>query len=107
MTMSRLAFALAAAAAVAGCSSSERRAEAIFAEDPVAVECRAEAQQSPGVRAAMRQINPNNTRQTEFVYDQRREAEGQAFNDCMRRRGAARRGGVEFVRRPGFFNFSN
>lgn len=65
-----------------------------------AAECRAEARRSPAVRALEAQLNPANLTNVDRVRAEQREAESRAYVDCLRRRGLARGGGVEPVRRP-------
>ena len=71
-------------------------------DTPEVAACRAEARNSPEVRDIGHRMNPANTYQTARVAALRDEAEGRAFNDCLRRRGISRGGGVERVRPPGF-----
>ena len=70
-------------------------------DSPEVAACRAEARNSPEVRNLGRQVNMNNPTQEARVTALRDEAEGRAFNDCLRRRGLSRGGGVERVRPPG------
>jgi hypothetical protein len=71
-------------------------------DTPEVAACRAEARNSPEVRNLARQVNMNNPTQEARVTALRAEAEGRAFNDCLRLRGLSRGGGVERVRPPGF-----
>jgi len=68
-------------------------------DSPDAVICRQQARNSPEVREAGREFNAENLANVRRVGEERRIAELRAFNDCMRRRGAALPGGVEPIRR--------
>jgi hypothetical protein len=92
---------LAAILLLAGCGGRTAPAPAV-AGDPAQAECRAEAQQAPAVGAAYRRVvigHPG----SEYQFEQaRQDAENRAYTDCLRRRGLARGGGVEPMRRTGF-----
>lgn len=66
-------------------------------------ECRAEAQRSAEAVNLGRQWTPNNRTQDERLAAERSVVVQRAFDDCLRRRGLARGGGVEAIRRPGMF----
>lgn len=68
--------------------------------DPVVNECRAEARSAPSVRALGAQMNFQNPNNVMRVQAEQREEENRVFADCMRRRGAARGGGVAPAQRP-------
>ncbi|WP_368414892.1 phosphoribosylamine--glycine ligase [Falsiroseomonas sp.] len=66
-------------------------------------ECRAEAQRSAEAVNLGRQWMPNNPTQDERLAAERSVVVQRSFEDCLRRRGLTRGGGVEAVRRPGMF----
>ena len=66
-------------------------------------ECRAEAQRGAEAVSLGRQWTPNNPTQDERLAAERSAAVQRGFDECLRRRGLARGGGVEAVRRPGMF----
>lgn len=106
MAMRRITATLLAAPALlllAACGGGQPRAPAT-AESPVVAACRQEARNSVDVRAFARQQNPNNPTQTDRLVQLASEAEGRALNDCLRRNGLVRGGGVEAVRPPSFIN---
>jgi hypothetical protein len=72
-------------------------------DPPGFAECRAEAQRSGQAVNLGRQWLPNNPTHDERLAAQRDAVVQQAFNECLRRRGLVRGGGVEAVRRPGMF----
>lgn len=69
-------------------------------EDPQVAECREEARQSPQSQELARRMNFNNPTQMDRVREEQRVAEARVFQDCLRRRGLSRGGGVEPLRRP-------
>ncbi len=73
------------------------------ANDPARAECRQEARGSPAVRDLSRRMVIGQWSQTERIDEEQQEAESRAYSDCLRRRGLARGGGVEAVRRPSGF----
>jgi hypothetical protein len=72
-------------------------------DPPGFAECRTEAQRSAAAVDLGRQWVPNNPTHDERLAAQRDAVVQQAFNECLRRRGLVRGGGVEAVRRPGMF----
>jgi membrane-bound lytic murein transglycosylase B len=71
--------------------------------DPAVAECRAEVRNSQAVRDAWRTRNPNMPFE-QGQWDARfASIETAAVNDCLRRRGIIRGGGVEPVRQPSLF----
>lgn len=90
---------------LAACTPAYRADEAAFRgpEDAAHRECRAEAERSPEVVAAGRQLFLGNPAQQERTEAGRQEVVARAYQDCLRRRGLIRGGGVEPVRRPGMF----
>ena len=88
---------------LAACGGGQSRPPAT-AESPVVTACRQEARNSVDVRALARQQNTYNPTQTDRLVQLAAEAEGRAFNDCLRRNGLVRGGGVEAVRPPSFIN---
>lgn len=70
-------------------------------EDPQVAECREEARQSPQSQDMARRMNFNNPTQMDRIREEQRMAEARVFQDCLRRRGLSRGGGVEPLRRPG------
>ena len=66
-------------------------------------ECRAEAQRSGEAVNLGRQWMPNNPTQDERLAAERSAVVQRAFDECLRRRGLTRGGGVEMIRRPGMF----
>ncbi len=98
--MIRLA-ALAGLALLAACSRTPATPAA--PENPEIAVCREEARNIPVSRELRtRLITTTNAGRAEIEREQA-EAESRAFNDCLRRRGVLRGGGVEQVRRPGLF----
>lgn len=96
------AFPLVAALLLAACGSAPRTAQApAQPENPEVAACREEARASASVRDVARQANPNNVNQSDRLRQMQADAEARAVNDCLRRRGVIRGGGVEPVRRPG------
>ncbi|MGG5811547.1 phosphoribosylamine--glycine ligase [Falsiroseomonas sp. CW058] len=96
-------FLILALLAAAGCGARQPAAPAT-AEDPAVAACRDEARDSPAVRDLGRRMLIGDISQTERVRAEQRAAEARAFNDCLRRRGLARGGGVEQVQpRGGIF----
>ncbi|PWS38388.1 phosphoribosylamine--glycine ligase [Falsiroseomonas bella] len=104
MRATLLALALPALLA-AGCGSTpeERRVAAELPNDPVVAECRQEARRDPSVRNVWREMNPSNRTQEDRLTAMAVEAESNAFDACLRRRGVIRSGGVERVRPQGFY----
>jgi hypothetical protein len=90
---------------LAACTPAYRADEAAFRgpDDAAHRECRAEAERSPDVVVAGRQAFLGNPAQQERTEAGRQEAVGRAYQDCLRRRGLIRGGGVEPVRRPSMF----
>ena len=70
--------------------------------DPVVAECRQEARRDPSVRNAWRGMNAGNRTLEDRVTAAAVEAESNAFDACLRRRGVIRSGGVERVQSRGF-----
>jgi hypothetical protein len=66
-------------------------------------ECRAEAQRSAEAVNLGRQWMPSNPTQDERLAAERSAAVQRGFDECLRRRGLTRGGGVEPIRRPGMF----
>jgi hypothetical protein len=66
-------------------------------------ECRAEAQRGGEAVNLGRQWTPNNPTQDERLAGERSAAVQRGFDECLRRRGLVRGGGVEAIRRPGMF----
>jgi hypothetical protein len=72
-------------------------------ENPEVAVCREEARSIPLSRELQaRLVSASNATRGE-IERERAEAENRAMNDCLRRRGVLRGGGVEPVRRPGLF----
>lgn len=90
---------------LAACTPAYRADEAAFRgpDDPAHRECRAEAERSPEVVAVGRQAFLGNPAQQERIESGRQQVVARAYQDCLRRRGLIRGGGVEPVRRPGMF----
>jgi hypothetical protein len=86
----------------AACAGRQPTAQPAQPESAAVAECRAEARSSPAVQETWREWVPFNMPNNARVNDERAEAERRAFNDCLRRRGLSRGGGVEPVRRPSF-----
>jgi hypothetical protein len=98
--MTRLAG-LAALGLLAACSRSPATPAA--PENPELALCREEARNIPLSRELrVRMLSATMAARAEIEREQA-EAESRAFNDCLRRRGVLRGGGVEPVRRPGLF----
>jgi uncharacterized lipoprotein YajG len=93
---------LACLLALAACAS-RGATTAAAPENPAQAECRQEARESIPVRDLARQLVIGNQAQMDRVQAQQREAESRAYSDCLRRRGLARGGGVEPVRRASGF----
>ena len=66
-------------------------------------ECRAEGQRAADAVDLGRQAMPGNATQTDRLAAERNAVAQRGFEDCLRRRGLTRGGGVEAVRRPGGF----
>lgn len=84
---------------LAGCGSA---APQPASDSPELAACRAEAAQSTGVRNAYGRVVIGLASSEERYRQEAAQAESSAFSDCLRRRGLARGGGVEPVRRPRF-----
>jgi|GEM_PF-1155266 len=91
-----------AALLLAACGGTPAR-QAGPPEDPAVAECRAEASRGDEVRNAWRTANLTGPGEQERTRARIAEAEARALNDCLRRRGVIRGGGVERVRPPSFF----
>jgi hypothetical protein len=101
--LSRAMPALAALLLLAACARAPQTAATPQPpENPEVAACRAEARGSGQTRDAGRQVNFSNPNQMDRVRQMEADAESRAFNDCLRRRGLVRGGGVEPLRRPGF-----
>ncbi|WP_237217182.1 phosphoribosylamine--glycine ligase [Falsiroseomonas oryziterrae] len=87
---------------LAACGGAPAR-QAAPTEDPAVAECRAEASRSDTVREAWRAANLSSSGEQERTRARVADAEARALNDCLRRRGVIRGGGVERVRPPSFF----
>lgn len=96
---------LLAALLLGACTPAYRADEAAFRgpDDPARRECRAEAENAPEVVAFGRQARLDNIPAQDRLAAQRQDAVTRAYQDCLRRRGLMRGGGVEPVRRPGMF----
>lgn len=94
-----------AALLLGACTPSYRADEAAFRgpDDPAHRECRAEAENAPSVVDAGRRALIGNVAQQDRLSAERQDAVARAYQDCLRRRGLIRGGGVEPVRRPGMF----
>lgn len=84
---------------LAGCGGA---AAPVVSDNPAHAACRAEAAQAPGIAEASRRVMLGLPASQDRFEQARREAERQAFNDCLRRSGLVRGGGVEPLRRSGF-----
>lgn len=87
------------------CGGGERSAARLPAQpdSPEMAACREEARGSVSVADVARQRNPSDATQMARLDQMQADAEQRAFRDCLRRRGLIRGGGVEPVRRQGFF----
>ena len=94
-----------AALLLGACTPSYRADEAAFRgpDDAAHRECRAEAENAPAVVDFSRRVMIGNVAQQERVAAERQTVLARAYQDCLRRRGLVRGGGVEPVRRPGMF----
>ena len=94
-----------AALLLGACTPTYRADEAAFRgpDDAAHRECRAEAENAPTVMEFGRRVLPGNVAQQERLSAERQDALARAYQDCLRRRGLVRGGGVEPVRRPGMF----
>jgi hypothetical protein len=82
---------------LAGCGGASRPAPAPETADMAA--CREEARAAAAVTSDLaRRQNINNSSYTDRLRVEQSEAEARAYNDCLRRRGVLRGGGVERVR---------
>jgi hypothetical protein len=90
---------------LAGCGGTpeERRVAAEMPNNPVVAECRQEARRAPEVRDVWRQMSVTNRTQQDRLTAMATEAESNAFDACLRRRGVIRSGGVERVRPQSFW----
>lgn len=93
----RYALSLAAVLLLGGCGVFGARGPAIPPDEntPDHQACRAEARNSPEVRALNREINPNNTFNQTRLEGEVRNAQARAYRACLRERGLAPPGGVE------------
>lgn len=66
-------------------------------DTPESRACRAEARNSPAVRALARQFYDPNQTNVDRMSGEVRRAQAQAFRDCMRARGQGVAGGVEQI----------
>lgn len=98
--MMRLA-ALALLALLAACSRTPATPAA--PENPEVAICREEARNIPVSRDLRARLTTMHAAGRAEIEREQAEAESRAFNDCLRRRGVLRGGGVEQVRRPGLF----
>jgi len=85
---------------LAGCAD---RAPPGPPESPELAACREEARTAASGPDLSRQSFPGQVANEERLRRIRAEAESTAYTDCLRRRGLARGGGVEPVRRPGIW----
>ena len=94
-----------AALLLGACTPSYRADEAAFRgpNDAAHRECRAEAENDPSVVDNSRRVLIGNLTQQDRLAAERQDALARAYQDCLRRRGLLRGGGVEPVRRPGMF----
>ena len=94
-----------AALLLGACTPSYRADEAAFRgpDDAAHRECRAEAENAPAVVEISRRVLIGNVAQQERIAAEREAVLARAYQDCLRRRGLVRGGGVEPVRRPGMF----
>lgn len=94
-----------AALLLGACTPSYRADEAAFRgpDDAAHRECRAEAENAPAVVDTGRRVLIGNVTQQDRLAAERQDALARAYQDCLRRRGLLRGGGVEPVRRPGMF----
>jgi hypothetical protein len=91
---------------IAGCSGGYNDNSWLSAEqrqNPAFDECRTEARNSPEIRAAWRQMNATNRTHEDRVNAEAILARDRALDDCLRRRGVIRGGGVERVRPEGWW----
>lgn len=72
-------------------------------ENPEIAACRAEARDIPLSRDIRARLMTTHPAGRAAIEAELAEAEQRAFNDCLRRRGIRRGGGVEPVRRQGLF----
>ncbi len=72
-------------------------------ENPEVAVCREEARSIPVSRELRARLLSTTVAGRAEIEREQAEAESRAFNDCLRRRGVLRGGGVEQVRRPGLF----
>jgi hypothetical protein len=93
------------AALLAGCTGYNDRSwlTAEERQNPAYEECRVEARTSPGVRDAFRQMNPVDLTHQDRVNAEAVLARARALDECLRRRGVIRGGGVERVRPQGWY----
>ena len=94
-----------AALLLGACTPSYRADEAAFRgpDDPAHRECRSEAENAPAAVDAGRRALIGNVPQQDRLAAERQDAVARAYQDCLRRRGLIRGGGVEPIRRPGMF----
>jgi hypothetical protein len=87
-----------------GACGSPRTASAPAApENPEIAACREEARNLPLSRDLRARLLTTHAAGRAEIEREQAEAESRAFNDCLRRRGVRRGGGVEAVRRQGLF----
>ena len=94
-----------AALLLGACTPSYRADEAALRgpDDPAHRECRSEAENAPAAVDAGRRALIGNVPQQDRLAAERQDAVARAYQDCLRRRGLIRGGGVEPIRRPGMF----
>jgi hypothetical protein len=95
--MSRIALALLGAVLLAGCGAAPAARPQAAPEDPEVAACRAEARDNETVRALRARAVTMSAFARGQAEGELAAAEGRAFNDCLRRRGLSRGGGVERV----------
>jgi hypothetical protein len=83
---------------LAACGGRDPGPVTTVPESPEVAACREEARTAPNPRDFGREQNLANATRTEQLRQERLAVEQRAFNDCLRRRGLTRGGGVEAVR---------
>ncbi len=95
----RAALILAVLLPLAACGGTTRPVPMAGPQGPEAAACRSEAEASTPARNLGRQQNFDNPNLMDRLAREREQAVLRAYNDCLRRRGLVRGGGVEAVRR--------
>ncbi len=84
---------------LAACGGPRTAAAPAAPENPEIAACREEARNQPIARDLRARLMTTHAAGRAEIEREQAEAESRAFNDCLRRRGVRRGGGVEALRR--------